>query len=135
MLHLYFNSSSAVTPFLLAFSSDMAQQLPVFSRSSTIMKYQGWRSNFNPIQLSAPNRWENIFSCSTSSLSKYFLLPLVALHSIATRLIAFPAKMSGEGYFDEPLPATRMQLHPASLNRWTSSRSALIPLALTFIMN
>src|SRR3989344_9238644 len=90
-------NSKEFNPFNLAESRERTQLSPELCRSSGITKYQGSLGNFTAIQLSAPNIWENWFNCSISPLRRYFLVSLVTLHSIATLLIAFPAKMSGDG--------------------------------------
>src|SRR3989338_731634 len=120
------NSSCILSPLRLACSKETAQQFPVFSRSSRSRKYHGSRSNFNPTQPSAPNFCENSRNWPTSSSSKYFFWDLVILHSIATRRWEFPAKISGEGYCELPLPGARMQAQPASLKYLTSSLSPLV---------
>src|SRR3989344_11608 len=127
------NNSSTVNPFLFANSTETAQHFPVFSISSSIMKYHGSPGNLTPIHPSAPNLSENVRNCSISSLKRYFLVSAVTLHSMATRRMAFPARISGEGYLLLPEPAARMQTQPFSLNTLTNSRSPFEPLALVFM--
>jgi len=95
------------------------------------MNLHSFLSNLIAIHGSALNFLAYSSSSCTALFSRYWYSDAVALHSIASFRVWFPAMMSGTGYLIAPLPATLHAVHSfVPQNMWIISRSAFIPLLL-----
>ena len=121
-------------PLFCKCSRVMTKCLFVSSSSAGMKKCHCSWLNLTAMMASAFVLCANCCSSMISFLSKYWLLPLQALHSIASLFVLLAAITSGAGYFIEPDPATLHAAHSSVCqNKCISSRSASHPLLFLLI--